>query len=403
MSQLNPKLLARQSKEIQRLVNYADALVRSGSQVEDRYWQGLAGQLLDKLYAGRRNTSVEQTLELLGSQQQNQHYEIVMELAEAHAESLRIEHQGVLYDALLFSAPLTAWTRYQLPQGVLTETQRQELDACLRNTILAEGVLCALVPDLVNYDEMPQTYQQAYEWTHTLAAKALGRSQENVRPLAPPEANTLLADARFLVGVALAPVGQPLFRWQQQGESAHAAHLHCIEQWVQQCAPILGPLFTGCQVQYLAPNAYYVNTREADREIRPLAVQAGVTWLQTAANIAPDQLRAVIVASGNEVVEEYRVGFSTVSSPAVIYGCIWPVLSQEEAESSLSEDEHIDIPDIIAALLKSLGVQHVHRLPGLHSTEVCEDCNAPFFPDIHGEMQHPELPDEIDLDPVQLH
>ncbi len=185
MSQLNPKLLARQSKEIQRLVNYADALVRSGSQVEDRYWQGLAGQLLDKLYAGRRNTSVEQTLELLGSQQQNQHYEIVMELAEAHAESLRIEHQGVLYDALLFSAPLTAWTRYQLPQGVLTETQRQELDACLRNTILAEGVLCALVPDLVNYDEMPQTYQQAYEWTHTLAAKALGRSQENVRPLAP--------------------------------------------------------------------------------------------------------------------------------------------------------------------------------------------------------------------------
>ncbi len=146
-----------------------------------------------------------------------------------------------------------------------------------------------------------------------------------------------------------------------------------------------------------------MNTREADREIRPLAVQAGVTWLQTAANIAPDQLRAVIVASGNEVVEEYRVGFSTVSSPAVIYGCIWPVLSQEEAESSLSEDEHIDIPDIIAALLKSLGVQHVHRLPGLHSTEVCEDCNAPFFPDIHGEMQHPELPDEIDLDPVHLH
>ena len=36
------------------------------------------------------------------------------------------------------------------------------------------------------------------------------------------------------------------------------------------------------------------------------------------------------------------------------------------------------------------------RLPQSH-------CNAPFFPDINGEMQHPELPDEIDLDPVQLH
>ncbi|HBJ68204.1 MAG TPA: DUF2863 domain-containing protein, partial [Alcaligenes faecalis] len=75
MSQLNSKLLAQQPKEIQRLINYTDALVRSGSQIEDRYWQGLTAQLLDKLYSGRRNTAVEQTLELLGSQQQNQHYE----------------------------------------------------------------------------------------------------------------------------------------------------------------------------------------------------------------------------------------------------------------------------------------------------------------------------------------
>ena len=403
MSQLNPKLLAQQPKEIQRLVNYTDALVRSGSQVEDRYWQDLAGQLLDKLYAGRRNTAVEQTLELLGSQQQHQHYEILMELAESHAESLRLEHDGVLYDALLFSAPLTAWTRYQLPQGTLTDAQRQDLESALKASILADGVLCALVPDLVNYDEMPQSYQQAHEWTQTLAGKALQRSKDTVKPSVPPEANTLLADARFLVGVALAPAGQALFRWQQAGDSTHALHLACIEHWVQLCTPVLGPLFTGCQVQYMAPNAYYVNTREADREIRPLAVQAGVTWLQTAANIGPEQLRAVIAACGNDTVEEYRVGFSTLSSPAVIYGCIWPVLSQEEAESSLSEDDHIDIPDIIAALLKSLGVQHVQRLPGLHSTEVCEDCSAPYFPDINGEMQHPELPDEIDLDPVQLH
>ncbi|HRL20188.1 DUF2863 family protein [Alcaligenes sp. SDU_A2] len=403
MSQLNPKLLAQQPKEVQRLVNYADALVRSGSQVEDRYWQGLAAQLLTKLYAGRRNNTVEQTLELLGNQQQHQHYEIMMELAESQAESLRIEHNGIHYDALLFSAPLTAWTRYQLPQGTLTDTQRQELVAALQSSILAEGSLCALVPDLVSYDEMPQTYQQAYEWTQALTAKALGRSRDDVRPIAPQEASTLLADARFLVGVALVPVGQALFRWQTPSDNANAAHLACIEQWVQKCSPILGPLFTGCQIQYLAPNAYYVNTREADREIRPLSVQAGVTWLQTAANITPDQLRAVIVACGNELVEEYRVGFSTLASPTVIYGCIWPVLSQEEAEASLSDDNHIDIPDIIAALLKTLGVQHVQRLPGLHSTEICDDCHAPFFPDIHGEMQHPELPDEIDLDPVQLH
>ncbi|MDV2117593.1 DUF2863 family protein [Alcaligenes faecalis] len=403
MSQLNSKLLAQQPKEIQRLINYTDALVRSGSQIEDRYWQGLTAQLLDKLYSGRRNTAVEQTLELLGSQQQNQHYEILMELAESHAECQQIEHEGVLYDALLFSAPLTAWTRYQLPQGVLKPQQHKELEEALRATVLAEGTMCALLPNLVNYDEMPQTYQQAYAWTRSLTAQALGRSQEPAPLNKPEEANSLLADARFLIGVVMAPVGQPLFRWQQSSDNLQAEHLRWVEQWVERYSAIVTPLFTGCQLQFLAPNAYYVNNRESDREIRPLALKAGITWLQTAVTLSPDHLRAVIVACGQEQIEEYRVGFSTISSPTVIYGCIWPVLSQEEAESSLHSDDHIDIPDVIAALLSNLGLVQIQRLPGLHSTETCDDCNAPFFPDINGEMQHPELPDEIDLDPVQLH
>lgn len=242
MSQLNSKLLAQQPKEIQRLINFTDALVRSGSQIEDRYWQNLAGQLLEKLYSGRRNSAVEQTLELLGSQQQHQHYEILMELAESQAECQQIEHNGVLYDALLFSAPLTAWTRYQLPQGELKPQQLKELEAALRSHVLAEGTMCALLPNLVNYDEMPQTYQQTYEWTRSLTALALGRSQEAVAINKPEEASSLLADARFLIGVVMAPVGQPLFRWQQSGDAQQTEHLRCIEQWVERYSAIVTPL-----------------------------------------------------------------------------------------------------------------------------------------------------------------
>src|SRR5690606_10214431 len=105
----------------------------------------------------------------------------------------------------------------------------------------------------------------------------------------------------------------------------------CKEAWIQAAAPVLSPLFTGCQMEYLQPDAYYVNSREADRRIRPLALKAAVTWLQSAVHLSGAELRAIIAGCGESAIEEYRVGFSTRQSNDVIYGCIWPVLSKEEA------------------------------------------------------------------------
>jgi len=87
----------------------------------------------------------------------------------------------------------------------------------------------------------------------------------------------------------------------------------------------------------------------------------------------------------------------------VIYGCVWPVLSKEEAVIDGAESNHIDVPESIAALLKELGVAEIRRLPGIQPPEYCEDCGAPFFPNALGEMMHPELPDETDLEPVHFH
>jgi hypothetical protein len=35
--------------------------------------------------------------------------------------------------------------------------------------------------------------------------------------------------------------------------------------------------------------------------------------------------------------------------------------------------------------------------------DYCDVCGAPYFPNPLGEMQHPEIPDEADLNPVHFH
>lgn len=393
---------SRLSRDAQRLVTLTLALARSGSRLEDIYWENQIGTQLNKLLSGKKNKTIESVLEHLLANDLNA-YEILVEQAETMSESTIIVHQGTEYDALLFSAPVVAWTRYQLPEGDLTAAQSHALARHLQDHIVAEGARMALIPALVNFDQMPQSFQETHAWTQRLAQLALEASSEVCTINKPAEPEGMLADARFAVGVIVVPKGQALFRWQTPQDDAIAVRQSCQEAWEKASAEVFTPLFTGCYMEFLQPDAYYMNSREADRRIRPLALKAAVTWLQTAAHLPGDDLRAVITGCGATTIEEYRVGFSTRHSNEVIYGCIWPVLSKEEAATDDAEDESIDIPDEIAALLKEQGVGDVRRLPGVHPAEFCDDCGAPYFPNAQGEMMHPELPEETDLAPVHFH
>ncbi len=394
---------SRLPRDVQRLLALTEALARSGSRLEDVYWERLLGAQLDKLLLGRKNKAVENALDHLLAADINA-YEILVEQAETMSESTTLSAQGRDYDALLFSAPLVAWTRYRLPDGKLDSGQRETLAALVAEHIAAPGARLALLPDLVNFDQMPQSFQETRSWTQGLALQALNGPQEADLIQRPADPEGMLADARFLVGALVVPKGEPLFRWQvAQDEQSFPTREQCHEAWSQAAAQILTPVFTGCQIEYLQPDAYYVNSREADRRIRPLALQAAVTWLHTAAHLPGAELRAVIAGCGESSIEEYRIGFSTRQSNEVIYGCIWPVLSKEEALADGMEAGHVDVPDEIAALLKELGVNDVRRLPGIYPCEFCDDCGAPHFPNPLGEMLHPELPEETDLNPLRFH
>src|SRR3546814_1409421 len=164
----------------------------------------------------------------------------------------------------------------------------------------------------------------------------------------------MLADARFLVGAIVVPRGAPLFQWQKDSIDGNTRD-HLFQEWSQAYSQAVSPLFTGCTIEYLQPDAYYVSSREADRRIRPLALKAAITWLQTAAALPAGDLRATIAGCGESVAEEFRVGFSTRQDNNVIYGCVWPVLSKEEALSAGMDAAEAAPPDQIRSEERRVG------------------------------------------------
>lgn len=390
----------RLPRDAQRLVELARSLALSGSHLEDQYWQTLLGQHVQKMLHGKKSQGLESALNLLGGADPEA-YETLLEQAETQSESTRIEHEGQAYDVLLFSAPVVAWTRYQLPQQYkLTSSQVKTFAELIQTHVLAEGAQFALLPQLTGFDQLPTTFQGTYELMVKLGKAALrGRHESALEPVG--QFDGLLADARFLVGAIVVPADAPLFRWQTPQSTPSRAE--CFEAWRQAAEPLLAKLFTGCSIQSLQPDAYYVNNREADRRMRPLALQAAVTWLQNVAGLRGNALRATIVACGQTVPEEYRIGFTAQQSNQVIYGCLWPILGKEEASIDDTDQEAPYVTTEIVRLLNELGIADVRRLPGLFSIDFCDDCGAPYFPDPLGDMQHPELPEEIDVTPIHLH
>jgi len=384
-------------------MSLAQSLAQSGSRVEDRYWETMMSAQLGKLLQGRPNHTVEHVLDALLEQDINA-YEVLVEQAETASESATLTHQSQPYDVLLVAAPFLAWTRYQLPNGALNPAAHRAVEDCIREHLMAPHAQLAILPELISVDQMPQSFHDIATWTQGLGRQALGIASEPCTMAPVSDTEAMLADGRFLVFALAAPQGEPLFRWQTPPDSIAPTRETCLQHWQERSLTALTPLFTGCQTEVLLPDAFYASTRDADRKIRPLSIRAAVDWLQSATPLAAADLRATIVACGdNDRIEEFRVGFCAGNSNDVIYGCIWPVLAATEAVVDSLDSNRPDVPDEIAALLKAQGLDHIKRLPGLFPAEYCEDCGAPYFPNPLGEMQHPELPEETSTHPVYFH
>lgn len=400
----SPKL----SAESQRLVSISNAIVQAASRVEERTWERSLDTQLQKLLKSNHQDSIDAALNVLFKGDLAV-YDVLMDGVEAVSESSTMTEQGadgadVTWQALLVAAPVLAWTRFSIPSGTIPNDILTALTAHFSAHLLAEGTQVAVAPTLYSIDQLPRTHAETYALTHKLA-QAAHKGSGNIKPAAPgPDTSQFLADTRYLIAAIVAPVGAPLFRWQepQHHVNFEAERTHALEQWRAQAGPNIARLLPGCGVDLLLPEAYYVACREADKDIRPVSIRAAVHYLTNTLAVEPGDLRAVVAGFGDEAsdnqVDEYRVGFTLRQSSDVVYGIVWPLYGQEDEEGTPMEGTVPPRPqapiDEIVAHLNEVGIAHVKRIGERYVAEYCDDCGAPLFADPSGELVHAEMPED---------
>lgn len=391
-------------RDAKRLGALALALGASGSRVEDIYWENQLADQIRKLLRQQQDEALEHALDELAQSDTNA-YEVLIELIETHSESGTVTGpDGQPWDALLIVAPLAAWTRYSIFSGPLTAPAHARLQQALHTDILASDARLALLPALFSMDQMPRSFSETWRWMQNLAQQAVQGSEVHLQDyLLSEQVETapMLADTRYLVGVVAAPAGAPLFRWQEDGGRPEASRGNSLEQWIAHTHEAFSELLPGCAFECILPDAYYVSNREADKTIRPLTLQAALSWLQESMDMPAETLRAVIAGCGESRIEEYRIGLTAKQSNDVIYGCMWPLFGPEVAIQAI--DDGAETVAQISELLRRSGVREIRRIPGLLAPEHCEDCGAPYFPNPQGELVHPEMPEEVPSAPALFH
>jgi hypothetical protein len=399
---MRSRIAKRLPPDADKLVGLSLALFASGSRVEDRFWEAKLDALLAKIVRNGNQTTLDAALDHL-QQNHPDAYGALADMAETHSESFVVEHEGVAYEALLVAAPVLAWTRYVIPSGPLKADSVEALRAHLQAHVLAGETRVALAPFLYSIDQLPRHHVETYRVAQQLIQAALNSTPAKINSGDLPETSPILADPRFLLAVVAAPVGAPLFRWQEEENGVRIERGQCLEQWATQGGANLALVLPGCEFECLLPDAYYSACRDADERVRPHTVRTAIRYLFDTTGAAPQELRAVVAGFGERRIDEYRIGFTRRGSNDVVYGVVWPLYGRENGELSGDEEaEDTDGPlEEIIALLKEAGVTDIRRHAGRFEPEYCDDCGVPLYADPLGEIVHAEMPE--DAEPAQPH
>jgi hypothetical protein len=395
------------SAESQRLASISQAIVQAASRVEERTWEGQLDTQLQKLLKTNHQDSIDAALNVLFKEDIGA-YDVLMDGVEAVSESSTMVEQLAeggeqTWQALLVAAPILAWTRFSIASGNIPADLLATLSAHFSAHLLAEGTRMAMAPTLYAIDQLPRTHAETYAMTHKLAAAA--HKGASVKPaVRAPDTAPFLADTRYLLVAIVAPLGAPLFRWQEAQHHINfmAERANALEQWRAQASANVARLLPGCGIELLLPEAYYVACREADKLIRPVSIRAAVHYLTNTLSVEATDLRAVIAGFGEEAtdgqIDEYRIGFTLRQSSEVVYGIVWPLYGQEDENGTPMEGGLAAVPvtpiNEIVAHLNEAGVAHVKRISERYVAEYCDDCGAPLFADPGGELVHAEMPED---------
>ena len=399
---MRSRIAKRLPPDADKLVGLSLALFASGSRIEDRFWEAKLDALLAKIVRNGNQTTLDAALDHL-QQNHPDAYGALADMAETHSESFVVEHEGAPYEALLIAAPVLAWTRYAIPSGPLKAESVDALRTQMQAHVLASGTRVALAPFLYSIDQLPRHHAETYRVAQQLIQAAVSGTPAKMNFGDLPETSPILADPRFLLAVVAAPVGAPLFRWQEEENGVRIERGQCLEQWASQGGANLALVLPGCEFECLLPDAYYSACRDADERVRPHTVRTAIRSLYDTIGATPQDLRAVVAGFGERRIDEYRIGFTRRGGNEVIYGVVWPLYGRENGELSIDEGaEDVEGPlEEIIGLLKEAGVTDIRRHAGRFEPEYCDDCGVPLYADPLGEIVHAEMPE--DAEPAQPH
>ena len=410
------------SGDSQRLIQLAQATLAAGSRVEERLWERQLDALLHKQMLGGHQQSIDSALDHL-FQHDPAAYEALMDSAESASESCTLEHDGKQHEALLIAVPILAWTRYTIQSGPIPQELHHTLAAHLYAHLLAPGTSLALAPMLYAIDQLPRSHAETFSLLQKMAISALDGKPLRA-PANPPQTAPFLADTRYLLAVVVTTPGGPYFRWQVADAVADiaAARTEAWQQWQAQTQPNIERLMSGCAVELLLPEAYFVACREGDKRIRPVSIHAAVHYLTQLLSIEPNALSAIVAGFGNEHgetrIDEYRIAFRLMQEREIIYGIVWPLYGDESGDEEpldslmardliagkpVSREEQTPVQQIIT-LLRESGIADIKHLASeVFPMEFCDDCGSPLFADQDAELVHAEMPEDITEAPTHLH
>jgi len=383
---------ARHSADADTLGKLARRLSESASRIEDRLWERRLIELVNDRLARGFDSDIDAALDELAKSSARA-YDDLADLAESCAESATLDIDGTPHDALLLALPLLAWSRYKLPAATLAPSVVDAVTAHVAGHLAAAHARVVVADYLYSIDQLPESFGEVYDVAHKLFEAAAQRVRLKIDPKSLREPVSMLADTRYLLAAIVAPQGQALYHWQETGVDPDAKTA-ALAAFREQAGNALQPLMTGCRYKMLSPTAFHAALRQADRDLRAFSLEAAVSYLKLAYDLAPAALQATLAAfedkrSGRDF--ELRVGIGSAGDDdGVIEGIVWPLLGDEE-DRAVEE---------IETALRQHGVtritSHAQRFP----LEYCDDCGAPMFPNAAGHSVHAEPPEDNEEQPA---
>ena len=379
----------RASREADVLVEFAEGLAQSGSRAEDNFWEARLEKEIEALLKDADEGSLNAALDRLADRE-SRAYEELADAIEGRVEHAIVKTSDGERDVLLFAAPVLAWSRMPLPTRPIPAGVAKATSKALAEVVFAPNVDLTIANYFFSPDQLPETFCDTAEFRQHLT-KSLPDGLMKVDPASLKETAQFLADQRYIIGTVSVPRGEAIFRWQ----SGDALREQVLKDWLDVSQTVLTPLLPACAFESMLPRAYYVACRDADRSARPFSIRASVAFLATTLSVSPNLLTAVVGGCYNRQLEEYRIGFSVAEEEEIIHGVVWPLLGAEDEMSDVAED--------IENTLKESGLQRVTMLRQRLPMEYCEDCGAPLYPNVDGELVHAELPDVVEEQSQHLH